>query len=147
MVMKGTVQPNHIPVNNYELIIIGLPKMLFTEISGLEQELETVDMPDRTVASGGNIKATEFTAKSFEHHLVETAAMELWRREAVDPVSPTYKKLATLVKRNIGGNVATTRTMIGIFISKRKDADLDLANEGEPAMIEWTFKVDKIESA
>jgi len=144
--MKGSVKPNHIPVNNYELLIVGLPPLLFTEISGLEQELETVDMPDRTVASGGNVKATEFTAKSFEHHSVEAAAMELWRREAIDPVSPTYKKVATLIKRNISGEVATTRTTIGLFIKKRTDSDLDLANEGEPAMIEWTFSVDKIES-
>lgn len=146
MVMKGSVQPNHIPVNNFELLVIGLPPILFTEVSGLEQETEKADMPDRTVVSGGNVKATEFTAMMFEHHSIELASLELWRREGVDPVSPTYKKVGTLIKRGINGEIASTRTVTGLWITKRTDADLDLANEGEPAMVEFTFSADKIES-
>lgn len=146
MVTKGSVQPNHIPVNNFELLVIGLPPILFTQVSGLGQETESVDMPDRTVVSGGNVSATEFTAMMFEHHITELAAMELWRREGVDPVSPTYKKVGTLIKRGINGEVVTTRSMIGLWVKQRQDADLDLANEGEPAMIEWTLSADKVES-
>lgn len=146
MVMKGSVQPNHIPVNNYELFIVGLPPILFTQVSGLEEETESADMPDRTVVTGGNTKAIEFTTLSFEHHSVELAALEIWRRQAIDPVDPLYKKIGTLVKRGINGEVATTRTLIGLWIKKRKDADMDLANEGEPAMIEWTMSADKPES-
>ena len=144
MVMKGAVQPNHIPVNNYELIVIGLPKILFTTLSGLEEETEAVDLPDRTKASGGNSKPVEFTGMTFEHHTVELAALELWRLEAKGNVSPLYKKIGTLVKRGIDGNVVTTRTIIGLWITKRKDADLDLANEGEPAMVEWSFSGDEV---
>lgn len=144
--MKGSVEPNHIPVNNYELIVVGLPKILFTTISGLEEETESVDLPDRTSASGGNSKPVEFTATSFEHHTVELAALEAWRREALDPVSALYKKVGTLIKRGIEGNIVSTRTLIGLWVQKRKDADLDLANEGDPAMIEWTMKTDKLES-
>jgi len=146
MVMKGSVQPNHIPVNNYELIVVGLPKILFTTIAGLEEETEQVDLPDRTKASGGNSTPVEFAATSFEHHTTELAALEFWRNEGLDPVSALYKKVGTLIKRGINGNVVTTRTLIGLWITKRKDADLDLANEGEPAMIEWTMSADKLES-
>ena len=144
--MKGTVQSNHIPVNNYELQVQGLPAILFTTISGLEQETEAVDLPDRTKASGGNVKQFEIAATSFEHHIAETAALEAWRQEGKDPVSPNYKKTATLIKRGIEGTVDSTRVLTGIWIMKRKDADLDLANEGEPAMIEWTFSVDDAET-
>ncbi len=146
MVMKGSVQGNHIPVNNYELIVVGLPPLLLTAISGLEEETEAVDLPDRTKASGGNSKPVEFTATSFEHHTTELFAMEFWRREGLDPVTVTYKKVGTLIKRSIDGELGTTRTLIGLWITKRKDADLDLANEGEPAMVEWTFSADKLES-
>lgn len=146
MVLKGSVQPGHIPVNNYELIVIGLPAILFTQVSGLEQETQTVDLPDRTKASGGNEPAVEFTALSFEHHRVEVAGLEFWRREGQDPVSQNYKKIGTLIKKNIHGAISSTRTLIGLWIIKRKDPDLDLANEGEPAMIEWTFSADKVES-
>lgn len=144
MVMKGSVQPNHIPVNNYELIIVGLPKILFVTVSGLEEETESVDLPDRTKASGGNSTPVEFTATSFEHHIIELAALEAWRLEGKGNVSPLYKKVATLIKRGIDGKVVTTRTLIGLWNKKRKDADLDLANEGEPAMVEWTLSADEV---
>ena len=146
MVMKGAVLPKHIPVNNYELIIVGLPPILFTQVSGLEDETESVNLPDRTRASGGNSGPIEFTALSFEHHTTELAALELWRRQGKDPVDPLYKKVGTLIKRNISGELVTTRSLFGLWITKRKDADLDLANEGEPAMIEWTLSADKVES-
>jgi len=146
MVMKGAVQSGHIPVNNYTLLIVGMPPILFTEISGLEQETDKVTLPDRTVASGGNEKPSEFTGSTFEHHTVELAALEIWRREGIDPVVPTYKKVGTLIKRDIHGAIKSTRTLIGLWITKRSDSDLELANEGEPAMIEWSFSVDKIES-
>ena len=145
MVMKGAVKANHIPKNNFELIIVGIPPILVTEFSGLEQETESVDMPDRTVASGGNVKATEHDIKTFEHHLVETAAMELWRREGIDPVSPLYKKGGTLVKRALDGSIASVRILQGVWIKKRTDADLELANEGEPTMITWALSIDKID--
>lgn len=146
MVMKGSVQPGHIPVNNYELLVVGLPPILFTEISGLEQETQSVDMPDRTQVSGGNVTGTEFTASMFEHHTVELAALELWRLEGVDPVTPTYKKTATIIKRNINGDIASTRTLTGLWIKGRSDSDLELANEGEPAMVEFTMWADDVQS-
>ena len=144
MVAKGSVKPNHAPVNNFELIIVGLPAILFTEVGGLEQETESADMPDRTQVSGGNRKGTEFTAKMFEHHTVERAAMDLWFEEGVDPVTPTYKKVGTLIKRGIEGNVVSTQTLTGLWVKKRMTSDLDLANEGEPAMVEYTFWADDV---
>lgn len=142
--MKGAVLPKHIPVNNFELIVIGLPPILFTEVSGFEDETEKVNLPDRTVASGGNRKAIEFTAMSFEHHTIELAALEFWRLQGSDPVDALYKKIGTLIKKNISGEISRTRSLLGLWITKRKDADLDLANEGEPAMIEWTFSADSV---
>jgi len=148
MVLKGAVQPNHIPVNSFELIVIGLavPTIFLTEITGLDQETEKVDLPDRTVASGGNKKALEFTAMSFEHHTEELSALEAWRQEGVDPVTPTYKKTATLIKRGIEGQVLTRRALTGLWIPQRKDADLDVANEGDPAMVEWSFSADDVDT-
>ena len=144
MVMQGTVQPNHIPVNNYELIVVGLPPIVFVTLAGFDDETEAVDLPDRTKASGGNGKPVEFTGTTFEHHLAEKAALEFWFREGRDPVTPTYKKVGTLIKRDIGGNIASTNSLTGLWIMKKKGADLDLSNEGEPAMIEWSFSADSV---
>ena len=52
--MKGAIKPNHMAVNKYTLTVIGMPPLTPTEISGLEEELQTVELPDRTRASGGN---------------------------------------------------------------------------------------------
>ena len=53
--MKGSIQADHIPVNKYEFLVVGIPGLVFTEISGLEQETESVVLPDRTTASGGDV--------------------------------------------------------------------------------------------
>lgn len=143
--MKGVIQGDHIPVNKFQLLMAGLPPLVITELSGIEDELETADLPDRTVASGGNRKATEFTMMIPMHHLVEQAAMELWYREGQDPVLPTYKKIGTLVHQSISGAVLRTFTLVGVFPKKRGLPDLEMVNEGEMAGVEWTMSADDIE--
>lgn len=143
--MKQVLLPDHIPVNNYSLIVVGGPPLLeFITVDGLEEELETVDLPDRTKASGGNTKPVEFTATHPKHHTIEDAFLELWFLEGQDPVSPLYKKAATLVIQSISRINTRTYNLIGLFVSKRKTADLDMANEGELNVTEWTFMCDRI---
>jgi len=142
--MKGAIQGDHIPLNKYQLIVLGMPELIFTEISGLEEELETVDLPDRTVASGGQTKTLEFTATLPAHHLIMQAAMELWFVEGRDPVASTYKKTATLILKSISGSTLRTYSLLGLFVCKRATPDLEMANEGEMATIEWTFKADQM---
>lgn len=142
--MKGQIKPDHIPVNKYQLTIIGLPPLTPIEISGMEDELETTDLPDRTTASGGNRGPSEFTMMIPAHHLVEVAACEVWYKEAQEPVSPGYKKPGILAMKSLSGKAARRRTLVGAYISKRADPDLELANEGEMAAIEYTVKVDDI---
>jgi hypothetical protein len=141
--MKGVLQPDHIPVNKYELQVIGMPSLVFTEISGLEEELDTATLPDRTVVTGGASKAVEFTVKQPAHHTVEVAAMEAWYTEAKDPVTPTYKKNATLIMKSGTGQILRTFSLIGTFPKKRKTPDLDMSNEGEMAAYEWTMSCDE----
>lgn len=142
MALQGSVLPNHVPVNNYALSVIGLPSIFFAEVSGIELEIEEVDLPDRTKASGGQIKPQEFTAKTMLHHDIERAALEAWMQEARDPVTPTYKKSGNLTHKTLSGTTNGVWTLGGVWIKKRKLPDLEKANEGEPAMIEWTFSCD-----
>ncbi len=90
--MKGEIQPDHMPVNKFVFQVVGLIPLTVIEMSGIEEELETTELPDRTVASGGETKAFEFTLMMPTHHTAEQAVMELWLQESKDPVSPTYKK-------------------------------------------------------
>jgi hypothetical protein len=141
--IQGAIQPNHIPVNKYTLSVPGMPPITFTTVSGIEQELETVDLPDRTTASGGNTKAFEFTAQTPEHHAAEQVAMEGWLAAAV-AAAPGYKKACTLTKTPVGGGTPRNFTILGVYPFKRKLPDLDMKNEGEMGVVEWTFKGDLI---
>lgn len=142
--MKGVIDPDHIPVNKYELNFLGIVGLTPTEVSGLEDELETTDLPDRTRASGGNRGPSEITIMLPMHHTVEQAAMEIWYRECQDPVLPTYKKVGTLRHNSLSGNISRSFTLNGSFITKRVLPDLELENEGEMASVEWTISVDDI---
>lgn len=142
--MKGRVKPDHIPVNKFTLFAAGMPPIEFIQVSGIEEELQAVELPDRTNASGGHTAPVEFTAMSMMHHVIEQIALELWFKEGQDPVSPTYKKIGSLIHKSLTGQTIRTYTLVGVFISKRKLPDLDMANEGEPAMIEWTLKADQV---
>lgn len=142
--MKGDIKADHIPVNKYKLLIIGLPAITPTEISGMEDELESVDLPDRTSASGGNRKPTEFTMMIPAHHTVEIAACEIWFKQGQEPVSPLYKKVGILQMFSLSGQITRSRSIIGAHITKRVDPDLEMANEGEMAVIEYTVKVNDI---
>lgn len=141
--MKGAIKSNHNAVNKYRMSVVGLPSLTPTKISGLEVELEVVDLPDRTVASGGNTKAIEFTAMFPMHHTLEIAALDKWLADSTDPVQPGYKKAATITVYRIGPGIPNTTQLIGVFPCKRKSPDLEMVNEGEMAEIEYTFKVDQ----
>lgn len=140
--MKMVLLPDHIPVNNFDLVVVGGPPVIqFITFDGLEEELDTVDLPDRTKASGGSTKAIETTATHPKHHAVEDAFLEAWFLES-RIVSPTYKKAASLIVSSISGLVNRSYNLIGMFPSKRKTADLDIGNEGELNVTEWTFMID-----
>lgn len=142
--MKGVLNPNHIPINKWRLLIAGMPEFQFTEISEIESELETTQLPDRTHASGGNKLPTEFTARHPMHHTIENVALELWFAQSTGDVDPGYKKDATLVHISINGITLRTYQIIGIFPSKRTLPNKEMANEGELATNEWTFKADDV---
>lgn len=141
--MKGQIAPDHIPLNKYEMLVIGMTPMTFTEISGIEEELQTTDLPDRTVASGGQTTPVEFTARLPMHHTVDQAQMELWFSQCKDPVSPKYKRAGTIIYQSISGKVFRTYSLVNMFPTKRVTPDVAMENEGELATVEWTFKADQ----
>lgn len=146
MALQGTLLSNHVPVNNFTLTVNGTGggTYFFTEISGIETEVQAVDLPDRTKASGGNILPQEFTAKAPLHHATERAKLEGWFKEGQCPVVSGYKKTATLIHKALDGSVQGKYTISGLWIMKRKLPDLDKTNDGEIAQIEWSFSSDSI---
>lgn len=143
--MKGAILPGHVGVNRYELLVLGAPPLVFHEVSGMESETPWIELPDRTQASGGEEGVGEFTVMQPMHHAVERAYMEAWLRAGRDPVLPEYKKVATMIWTNIHGDVAAVWSLVGLAVSKRATPDAEMANDGEMAAIEWTFKYDSMD--
>jgi len=146
MALRGQLAPNHVPVNQFTLTVTGTGggTFFFTELSGIETELQSIDLPDRTKASGGNVLPQEFTGKTPLHHAATRAAMESWFKEGQCPVTAGYKKSATLIHKAIDGTVQGKYTISGMWIMKRKLPDLDTTNDGEMAVIEWSFSSDAV---
>lgn len=143
--MKGSIKPAHIPVNKYQLIVIGLPDLTPITVSGIEEELQTIDLPDRTKASGGNTGPSECTIAIPLHHTVEYLAMEQWFSDCQGRVAPNYKKNATLIMQSVvAGGPSRTFSLVGTFITKRTLPDLEQANEGEMAAVEYMLSIDQI---
>lgn len=138
--MKGAIQEGHIPVNNFVLLVLGMVPFTLTKLSGIEKELEVVDLPDRTKASGGQTKAGTFTMMLPLHHTLEVAAMQKWFKDSQDPVQPGYRKTATLTMSPVVLNeVGKSYTILGLFPVKEKLPDLEMKNEGEMAEVEYTM--------
>ncbi len=142
--MKGVIQPDHIPLNQFQLLVLGLGNFTFISVTGLEEELNVVDLPDRTVASGGRTNAIEFVVKLPLHHRTEQAQMELWYRESQDPVLPTYKKPATLILPSSSRQIVVSYALSNVFPMKRTTPDFELENDGEMAANEWTMRADSM---
>lgn len=142
--MKGQIKAGHIGVNHYEFKVVGVLPITFTTISGLVSETTAVELPDRTQASGGEELVGEFTAELPMHHTAEAVALDLWLAEGRDPVSPTYKKAATVISKDIHGDAKMTHAVVGCWVSKKETPELDMSNDGEMATITYTFKYDSV---
>jgi len=142
--MRGVLQPDHIPKNKFEFSVLGIIPITFTSVKGLEEKLDSVELPDKTRASGGRTGPSEIKCMLPAHHTAEFLALEAWFREGKDPVSPTYKKPATLNFPSISGQGGRSLSLIGVFITNRVMPDFEMKDSGEMAEIEYTFSIDEL---
>jgi hypothetical protein len=142
---KAVLTPDHFAISKYDILVEGGPPLVFNEITWPENELDTVELPDRTWASGGREKPFEFTAMHPVHQAegAEEDFLVSWKEQGKDPVDPEYKKNVTLVIYRISGE-PKSYYMSGVFPFKDKNSDLDMNNEGEQIVNEWSFKGDSI---
>lgn len=144
--MKGDIAANHYPLNKYKLEFTDLTINVFTEIGGFEEELEAVDMPDRTRASGGNTKPAELTLRVPLHHASDLKKMDKWFKDCQGNVATNYKKTGTLTNLSLtnAANTAYAHTLEGCFLTKRAFPDQAMENEGGMAYAEYTMSIDDV---
>jgi hypothetical protein len=141
--LKGQIKGDHAPLNKFKLLVVGLPEITCVTVSEIPEELNVVDMPDRTVRSGGQTAPVELEIAVPAHHLVEIAALEFWYRQGQDPIDPGYKKVATLIIYT-GTGIPLTHELLNVFIAGRTIPALDMLNEGEMAMKTYTLRADRV---
>lgn len=144
MPAKGTIKPDHIRVNKYTLAVVGMPPLTVVAMDGIDEEIEKVTLPDRTAATGGNSGPLEFSISIPAHHALERAAMDVWVQEGKDPVSPTYKKVGTLILESGTGANVLSRTLNGLWCAGGGTPELEMANEGEMAVIKYSMSADEM---
>jgi len=142
MGIKGAFQPDAMGTNKYKFAPLGLVAITVSSISGIEQAIDKVELPDRTTVTGGNSKPVEFTIMTPMHHTLEHYALEAWYSEAIDPVSLTYKKVCTLQVISPSGQLVRTYLLQGCWLSNRKLPEFSMESEGEIALAEWTVNAD-----
>jgi len=142
MPLKGSIDADHFPRNEYIMQVVGLPSLTMTKIGEFEQELEVATLSDRRVVTGGSTKAIEVDVETPAHHTVEQATWESWYLQSQFPASPGYKKVATLTLVSSTGQKLSSWILEGVFPRKRKLTDLDMENEGEDARVTWTLSID-----
>lgn len=144
-VVKGTIKPGHTPRNSYKLTIVPPLSAEITAVSigGLEQDTDTVTMPDRTVRTGGAAGIVEFDIGLPEHHVAEVKAMEAWRRETILG-GPFHKKAVTIEKKAVDGTTVITWSLLGVLNAGVGTPDLEMENEGEMSVITYKLKADTL---
>lgn len=145
MSLKGKIASGHIPKNKFQLQIVGLPAITFTSVGSLEEEIEKIDLPDRTAASGGQKKPITTSVKVPSHHTIQILAMEDWFKQGQDPVAPTYKKAGILTQSTIhAATPKRTYHLAGVWVTKRTTPELTLADEGAESEVEFQLSIDEI---
>lgn len=145
---KGALSAGYIPVNKFSLSVADVADLKVVEVSGIEQELETVELPDKTVVTSGRLGVTEFTIKMPAHESTAMDAMDTWWKMCYGTNATSgYKKDATLLLLDTYGGTKSSWTISGMFPTKRALPELNAASEGEMAMAEWTFKADDVQKA
>lgn len=145
MPLKGLIQKDIIPGNEYKMIVDGV-EIVCTEVSGFEESLQVTELPDGTAATTGRTEVTEFTAMVPFHHDEDIAFMDSWWTACKTPVQAAAYKTVTIVATSSSGGTVRTTTALGTFIKNRKSPDFSMEDGGtEMTSIEYTFSVDDVE--
>lgn len=144
MPVQGKIQKDIMTGQKYVFMVDGV-EFVITDVGSIEETLQTVDLPDGSVASGGRVDPVEFPISIPLHHDVEYAFMELWFKGCQEPIAPNaYKNCSIVIKSNTGAK-QRSMTVLGAFISGRSSPELEMeGGAGEMLKVEYTIKADKV---
>jgi len=122
--IKGQVLAGAAPRSKFRVSILGLPPFYATKFTGLESELETVELADRTMQSAGNTKASTADVAGYVHHAIEAAAWDAWWVQS-QAGAPGYKRGAVVEVLGPSDVPVAIYALAGVFPTKWSLGDLD----------------------
>lgn len=140
----GTIQPDIMPANKFELIVVGMPTITPTTVSEMTDATTESALPDGSVVSGGKTQPVEFTITIPRHHLVEIMAMDNWKKQGEDPIDPGYRKTGTLITFSGTGREFKSESLINLWCRDKGTPALDMANDGEMTVNSYVMRADRI---
>lgn len=158
MPLQGKIGEFHHPRNLFKLVINSVfppppGDLTIIRMSGLKTERETVQMPDRTIVAGGQVKPFTFTIVIPTHHTLEMAFWTAWFKQCEEPVDRFYKKDGTLLMPPLGpnptlrGGTVRAYSLTGLHPNIDELSDFDMKNEGEMSELTITMNCDRKEIA
>jgi hypothetical protein len=141
----GNISPDHMPLNKYELLIVGMPKITFITVGSFTDATTEATLPDGTVASGGKSAPIEFNVTVPRHHLVDVALMDNWKKQGRDPIDKNYKKTGTLISYSGTGAVFKSEQLRGLWVRDKTTPEFDMGNDGEMAVNTYVMRADGVD--
>lgn len=140
--IKGEVLAGAAPRSKFHLLVTGLPPFYATKLTGLESELEVLELSDRTRQSAGFTKASNADVSGYVHHVVEAAAFDAWWVQS-QAGGVGYKRAATLEMLGPDEIPVAIYALAGVFPTKWAMGDLD-RTATEAVEITYSLSVDSV---
>jgi hypothetical protein len=142
MALKSVIPKDIIAGNKFTLSVDN-EDLLVVSVSSPEESLQTVELPDGTMASGGRTDPSEITIIIPQHVEASKIFLDTWWQGCKDPVAPNAYKSITVTGESSSGQITSTSTGVGVFIKDRTGATYSLEDGTEMTTIEYTCSVDE----
>ncbi len=138
--IKGEALPDPALRGQFRVSFIGMPPIYATKFTGLEFEIETTDLADRTRHSAGATGAGEAVCSGYLHHTIEAVAWEAWF-DASRNGSPGYKRDGTLEILGADGIPRAIYSLVGVWPKKWAIGDFDKTSK-DSVEVAFTLSID-----
>ena len=140
--LEGIIPLDVISAADFEFRVNGL-ELIVLERSGLEQEIDQIELPDGRIVSGQKVKAQEMTIMVAAHMTREVTFFDQWMEQARGPRVPrTAYRTVTIVGKSNTKTRRNREILRQCWVCKRSNPDLNLdTGSTEMTKIEYTLKV------
>lgn len=143
MVTNRVILPEEHKLGHFLFVIPGITNLTITEFEDLGDKIRTAIMPDQTRRTSGTTEGGESNLKIPQHHAVEVAAMDTYL-ELCRVGAPLYKRDWTVTYFSTTGISQKGYMLVGGMLTGRMLPGGKIDDEGNPALVQYSFSWDEI---